>query len=160
MAKSNFERMIELVDEVFDSRNDSQQLDVNEEVMKKLQNIHSATLSEFDDGNGPAVWILLIPTTNTLMQQFLNSEINEQELLDKTPLNISYQSIYLCSALVLPEYRQKGIATKLTLEAIESIRTNHPIESLFVWPFSKEGEKLSKKIADSIGLPIFQKSQQ
>ncbi len=34
MKKNNFERMLQLVDEVFDVRNDPEQLDVNEEVIK------------------------------------------------------------------------------------------------------------------------------
>ena len=70
MPLSNFERMIALVNESFDARNDPEQLDVNEEVIALLQQLHPATLSEHNEGDGPVVWILLIPTTVTLMHQF------------------------------------------------------------------------------------------
>jgi GNAT superfamily N-acetyltransferase len=149
--------MIQLAEEVFDTRNDSQQLDVNEEVMKQLHALHPATLSEYDDGNGPVVWILLIPTTNEIMQQFLEHKINEQQVLAETPVDCTFDSIYLCSALVLPEYRGQGIAKKLTIEAIEHICKTHSIKNLFVWPFSEGGDKLAKSIANTVGLPLFEK---
>ena len=78
--KSNYERLIELADEVFAVRQDPEQLDVDETVIEKLQSIHPATLSDKDFGEGPVLWILLIPTTAALMNRFLNHEINEREL--------------------------------------------------------------------------------
>ena len=101
MALSNYERMILLADEVFSSRTDPHQLNVNENVMEHLQLIHSDTISEYDDGNGPVCWILCIPTTLDLMNKFINKEISERELYELTPLNTKYEAIYLCSALLL-----------------------------------------------------------
>jgi GNAT superfamily N-acetyltransferase len=88
------------------------------------------------------------------MNRFLENKISEKELYERTPLNIPYEALYLCSAMVLPEYRRKGIAEKLTLKAIESIRKDQPIKALFVWAFSKEGEALAEKIAARTGLPL------
>ena len=87
-----------------------------------MQKIHPATVSEFDDGNGPAAWVLLIPTTTELMHQFLEKKISEKELYALTPLNSTYEALYLCSGMVLEEYRRKGIAKKLTLDAIDPAR--------------------------------------
>lgn len=143
-----------MADEVFASRTDPDQLNVNEEVISHLHQMHPATVSEFDDGNGPAAWILGFPTTTDLMNRFLDNKISEKELYELTPLNIPYEALYLCSAMVLPEYRRKGIVEKLTLKAIESIRKDQPIKALFVWAFSKEGEALAEKIAARTGLPL------
>ena len=118
---SNLERMLALVQQVFDSKNDPEQLDVNEIVMERLRIIHPSSISEYDDGNGPVVWVLLIPTTEEIMKRFLSNEINEQAILDLTPINVNYQAIYLCSVLVLPEHRQKGLAKNLCLASIENI---------------------------------------
>jgi ribosomal protein S18 acetylase RimI-like enzyme len=159
MALSNFERMIQLAEDVFDVRNDANQLSVDEEVIKRLQSLHPSTMSEYDDGNGPVVWILIIPTTLDLMNKFINNNITEQELLDLTPLNTSYEAIYLCSAMVLSEFRNKGIAKKLTLKAIESIKKQHPIKSLFVWPFTKEGDLLAERIAKLSSLPLLKRKE-
>jgi len=158
MSLSNFERMIQLAEEVFDSKSDPEQLEVNEEVLEHLCKIHPASVQEFDDGNGPVVWVLLFPTTNELMHRFLKNEISEKQLFELTPLNIHYDAIYLCSAMVLEEFRRKGIAQKLTNEAIEEIRKSHPITSLFVWPFTKEGSALAEKISTSVGLQLKIKS--
>lgn len=157
MPLSNFERMIKLADEVFDVKDDPSQLDVNEDVIKKLKNIHPATVSQFDDDNGPVAWVLLIPTTNELMNSFLSEKISEKELFELTQPNQSYDSIYLCSAMVLEEYRRKGIARKLTINAIERIRKDHPIKAVFVWAFSKEGELAAENIAGLISLPLYKR---
>ena len=157
MSLSNFERMIQLSDEVFSSRTDPDQLNVNENVMEQLQLIHPDTISEYDDGNGPVCWILCIPTSLDLMTQFINQKISEKELYELTPLNAKYEAIYLCSALLLEEFRGKGIAQNLTVKAIESIKTDHSIKALFFWAFSKEGEKLANKVSGLMGLPLYKR---
>jgi ribosomal protein S18 acetylase RimI-like enzyme len=157
MILSNYERMIQLADEVFAVKTDPDQLDVNEDVLDHLREIHPATVSEYDNGHGPVAWILLIPTTFGLMNQFIEGTISEKELYELTPLDVKYEALYLCSAMVLEEYRRKGIAKRLTLSAIESIRKDHPIKSLFVWTFSKEGLLCAQALARDTSLPLFQR---
>lgn len=157
MPLSNLERMIQLAEEVFSVKNDPNQLDVNPAVIERLKQIHPATLSEYEDGNGPVAWILLIPTTLELMNRFIENKISEKELFDLTPLNTKYEALYLCSALVLQEYRRKGIAKRLTMEAIDNIRKDHPIKALFVWTFSKEGDLGAAEIARLTSLPLYKR---
>lgn len=146
--------MIQLADDVFAVRTDPTQLSVDEGVIKRLQRIHPAAISEYDDGNGPVAWILIFPTTLALMKRFLEHDISEKELYELTPLKTKYEAIYLCSALILPEYRGKGIAKKLSVQAIQSIKKDHPIKSLFVWVFSRKGDALAQKIAGLTELPL------
>lgn len=157
MSKSNFERMLQLADEVFAVKNDPDQLDVNQEVLERLKKIHPATVSQYDDGNGPVAWILLIPTTLDLMNQFLDNKISEKQLFDQTPLDTKYEALYLCSALVLEEYRRKGIAKQLALQAIENIRKDHPLKALFVWTFSKEGDLAAEALSRYTSLPLYKR---
>lgn len=154
MPESNYERMIQLAESVFDTKSDPDQLDVDEKVIERLLRIHPSTVSEYDDGNGPVVWILMLPTTSVLMKLFLNKEISEKELFYTTPIEASFDAIYLCSAMVLEEYRGKGLARKMTLEAVESIKKDHPIKNLFVWAFSKEGDGLAERVAQLAQLPL------
>jgi GNAT superfamily N-acetyltransferase len=154
MSASNFERMIHLAEVVFAVKNDPRQLDVNQEVIDRLRKMHPWAVSEFDDGNGPVAWVLLIPTTNALMNRFLENEISEKELFDLTPPDITYEALYLCSAMVLEEYRRKGITKQLLLNAIENIRKDHPLKSLFIWAFSKEGNLAAETIARLTSLPL------
>jgi len=156
-VKSNYERLIELADEVFAVRKDPEQLDVDEKVIAKLQSIHPATLSDKDFGEGPVLWILLIPTTTDLMNQFLNHQINEKRLYELTVPDQVYEAIYLCSALVLEEYRNKGYAKEVTLHAIEEITKQHPIKALFYWPFTTGGAASAKSIANAINLPLYER---
>ena len=155
--QKNFQRMIELADKVFDVRHDPGQISVTEQERNKLARLHPTTLSQLADGNGPYTWVLIFPTTHQLMTAFINGDITEKELLEQTPENASYDAIYLCSALTLEEYRHQGNTRKLTIDAINQIRKDHPIKFLFVWPFTNEGDLLSEGLAEAIGLPLLQK---
>lgn len=159
MSISNFERLVQLADEVFASKNDPHQLDVNQEVIERLKSIHPATVSEYDDGNGSVAWVLVIPTTLDLMDQFIDNRISEKELYDLTPPDIAYEALYLCAALVLKEYRGKGIAKQLTLNAVENIRKDHPLKSLFIWVFTQEGDSLSETISQLTSLPLLKRGE-
>jgi hypothetical protein len=153
---NNFQRMLELVDEVFSTRNDPDQLQVDQDVIARLEKLHPATLSEHNV-DGPVVWILIIPTTTELMEKFLAGKISENDLFNETKEGMNFDCIYLCSASVLPEYRKKGLAKKLTVDAIRAIQKDFPIQTLFVWPFTKEGDALAEKIAKEVGLVLRKK---
>jgi len=157
MSFSNLERLIKLADEVFAVKSDPSQLDVDADVRNRLLRMHPVTLSEYNEGNGPCAWVLLIPTTIDLMNRFVSGEITEKELYELTPLDIPYEAIYLCSALVLDEYRRKGIAKKLALDAIEEMQKKHPLKAAFVWAFSPEGDRAAELIAQQAGLPLFKR---
>ena len=157
--QNNFARMIQLVTEVFDVKNDPDQLDVDEHVRTRLLQIDAATLSEESNADGPIAWVLVLPTKEELMQQFIAGTISERALFDLTIPGEPYDVIYLCSASVLPEFRNKGIAQRLTLHAIESIKERHSIKALFFWPFSKEGGSLAKNISKLSGLPLYEKER-
>jgi ribosomal protein S18 acetylase RimI-like enzyme len=154
MKADNFERMLELAEKVFDARHDPEQLDVDETVIGRLKVLHLSCVSEYSDEKGPAVWILLIPTTSQLMHDFLAKKITEKELFENTSPGAAFSSIYLCSAMVLEEYRQKGLAKRMTLDAIASIRSVYPIDTLFVWAFSEAGLGLAQSIAKGCELPL------
>ena len=149
--------MMKLVTEFFDVKHDPEQISMNDEEREKLTTLHPATLSEMANEDGPIVWILLVPTTQTIMHQFLKGEISEKQLLANTPTGISYDAIYLCSASVLQEFRKKGLGKKVTVDAISSIRKDHPIKYLFYWPFSEEGKVLAASVARDTGLILYER---
>lgn len=157
MHQDNRARMRKLAEEFFDMKNDPAQLSVDEDTMKCLLEINPSTLSEKTDENGPIAWMLIIPTTKKIMDDFLTRKITEKEILDRTPLGEKYDTIYLCSALVLPEYRGRGLAKQMILHAIQSILNQHPIQSLFVWSFSTEGKSLANWVANELNLPLFER---
>lgn len=154
MAQSNFERLIQLADEAFDYRSDPDQIEMTDEQRSKFMAIHPATMQAENTEAGPVAWLLVLPTTLQLMERFVKQEISEKELLDLTPIGVPYEAIYLCSALVLEEYRCKGITMRLTLKAIAEISKNNPIRALFVWPFSEGGDAVAQKVADELHLPL------
>ena len=91
------------------------------------------------------------------MNHFLQGDITEKQLYNQTPIGSIYEALYLCSAMVLDEYRRQGITKRLVLEAIGNIRKDHPIEALFVWSFSREGDQAAEMLALETQLPLFRK---
>jgi hypothetical protein len=156
--QNNLARMIQLADEFFGTRRDPTQISVDQKIMTRLKKIHPGTMGEKHTSKGPIAWVLVIPTTNALMKQFIKKRITEQELLVQTPFGIKYETVYLCSALVLPEHRGKGLARRLLVKSLTSIQGEHPIESLFCWPFSTQGKKLAASVAKELHLPLYQRT--
>lgn len=153
----NHHRMFELIDETFATRTDPGQLQVTKEDQAKLLAIHPSTMLEKADENGPLIWVLLVPTTREIMQQFLSGAISERQILKKTQPGQSYDCIYLCSVTTLPEARGKGDTRKLVLAGIAEIRQQHAIRFLFVWPFTTAGEQLADALARETGLDLLRK---
>jgi hypothetical protein len=151
----NFTRMLNLIDDVFATRKDTNQLQVSQKVMKKLQQLHSATLSELANDEGPISWVLIIPTMKEIMTDFLQGKISENELLERTNPGDNFECLYLCSATTLPEFRSKGETKKLCIKAINEMCKDFAIKTLFVWPFTKEGEILAEKITEECELVLF-----
>src|SRR5258707_8424514 len=125
--EKNFERMVRLAEEFFETKQDPSQISVDENVLQRLRTIHPRTLSEERNADGPIAWILVFPTTRELMEKFIAKTISERDLLWSTPLRSVYETLYLCSALVLPEFRGKGLAARLTRDAIAAIQKDHPL---------------------------------
>jgi hypothetical protein len=155
MENKNLSRMIKLADEFFEAKSDPMQISINEETMEVLKKIHPSTMGEITNRDGPIAWVLVIPTTRKIMEEFISKKINEDQLLHSTPLESNYDAVYLCSALVLPEERSKGLATRLLIKAIKAIKKKHPVKFLFYWGFSPEGKSLAGTIAKKLSLPLY-----
>ncbi|HLP17351.1 MAG TPA: hypothetical protein VK470_13900 [Bacteroidota bacterium] len=157
--QNNLVRMIELADESFHMQDDPEQIQVNAHVLERLKKIHPATLAEKSTRNGPVAWTMVIPTSQRLMQLFIGHKITEREMFRRTRVGQIYDAAYLSSALVLPEYRRRGIALRLVVRSLRSIRREHPIRALFFWPFSGAGEKLAEAVASQLRLPLYKRSK-
>ena len=75
-------------------------------------------------------------------------------MLEKTRVGDLYDCIYLCSVTTLPEYREKGETKQLCIKAIDAISKDHPLKTLFVWPFTKGGEALAESVAKECKLQL------
>jgi hypothetical protein len=150
----NEARMYELIDDVFDTQNDSTQLRFSENDIEKLISLSPHTLQEAANEDGPYAWISVFPTSLDLMNQFVSEQINERQLFDLTNKEDSNEVVYLCSAIVLPEFRNQGLALKFTIQAIEALQLSYPIRVALVWPFSDNGLRLAEKAAEACGLSL------
>jgi hypothetical protein len=151
--------MLKLAEEVFDVRNDPSQLAITPGVIERLRQIHPMTLTEESTEEGPVAWMIVIPASEHIMKCFVDGEIDEQELYDRTLPGGCYDSIYLCSAMVLPEYRTGGLATRLVVNAVRAIGNDHPIRHLFYWSFTEEGDRLARAVSRLCNLPLLKRKE-
>jgi GNAT superfamily N-acetyltransferase len=154
----NLTRMIMLAEDVFDMHNDPEQIQVDARIIARLKRIHPASVSEQSTRQGPTAWMLVFPTSSRLMELFIGKKISEREMLRRTRVGNAYDAVYLCSVLVLPEYRGKGLAQRLAVRAVKAIQQQHTITCLFYWPFSGGGEKLAEAVAHKLHLPLYTRS--
>jgi len=152
--KLNEAKLYDLIDDVFDTKNDSTQIGFSEADIEKMMALHPATLQEAANEDGPYAWVAVIPTSSVLMHQFLSGAIDERQLFEQTSPSAANDVAYLCSAIVLPEFRRSGVALRLTVQAIDSMKRDLPIRYALVWPFSEQGELLAKKAADCCGIQV------
>ena len=78
--------------------------------------------------------------------------------MDLTKPQDSYEALYLCAAITIPEHRKKGYASSLMIEVINSIPHNKGVK-LFAWPYSKDGEEVIKKLSNLLKVDILIKKK-
>jgi ribosomal protein S18 acetylase RimI-like enzyme len=146
--------MYALIEDVFNTDNDPTQLGFNEGDIEKLISLSPHTLQEAANQDGPYAWVSVFPTSLNLMNQFMTGLIDERQLFDCTNEETPKEVVYLCSAIVLPEFRSQGIALKLTAQAIEALKLVYPISAALIWPFSDNGLRLAERAAETCGITL------
>jgi len=156
MDEKILEKMLDTAEKFFGSENDPEQMPITKESFDKLQKLHPQTLIYKTENGQPVSWIVTLPTSNNLAEQFLAGEINEKQLLELSQPQAVYEALYLCVAFTLPEYRRRGYITEMFQEALRTI-PHEPNVKLFAWAFSPEGGQLIAKLSQMLGQEIFLK---
>lgn len=157
MERKIIDKIFEITERFFGTANDPDQMPVNKESLRKLQELHPKSFIYKTDNDEPISWVVVLPTSDELMKKFLDNEINERELLNLTQPQDRYEALYLCSAFTVPEHRGKGYAAALFQEAITQIPHSKDVK-LFAWPFSEEGKQLADKLSSIFGKKILIKT--
>jgi hypothetical protein len=159
MANDNFARMVQLAEGFFETKSDPSQLSIDENVMAELHTLHRASMGEELNADGPVAWTIVLPATHSIMDDFISKKISEKEILELALKEKQFTTVYLCSALVLPEFRQQSLAKHLLIHSISEIQKEHSIDTLFFWAFSKEGKRLALSVAQALHLPLLQRNE-
>ena len=140
--------MLELGEKFFGTKKNPTQIPITMRSLRKLLRLHPKAFVYKTNKNGnPVSWVVTVPITKRLMDEFLAGRITEKQLFDMTESQERYEAIYLCSSFTVPEHRKKGYAMELLIDAIKSIPMKDKLQ-LFSWPITKEGETLVKRIGE------------
>lgn len=141
----DIDSMMNIAEQFFGTEQDPEQIPITKESLKKLLKLDKNAFSYKKDGRGNIIgWIVLVPTNRKLAEDFINGEISEKELFDKTKPQKKYDALYLCSVIVMPKYRRKGYAINMAVNSLNNMALKKDV-LLFYWPFSKEGKLLAQK---------------
>lgn len=148
------QKEMKIAEEIFGTESDPDQMPITKESVEKLNKLSNGWLeSEFDESGEPISWAVVMPTQKDLAEKFLNKEITEKQLLELTQPADTYDAVYLVSVITVPEHRGKGLAGKVTQRAIKNMPVTGDV-LYFVWPASKEGEIVAKKLEQVLGKEI------
>jgi hypothetical protein len=94
-------------------------------------------------------WI--VPTNRKIMLEFLENEINEQDMILKSVKKVNlnnFNSIYIFYSAILKEYRKKGLILKARKKILNHYLKINKNVIFFAWPYSKAGEKFAIKTSE------------
>lgn len=153
MDQETIGKIREMSERYFGTANDPNQMQVSEWTVGRLNGLHPLTLHARIGNGEPISWTVAIPTSKEAAERFLRGEISERELADTASPSDRYEALYLCMAFTVPEYRGRGYATELFLEALAGM----PLEEdslIYAWIWSEEGERLVKRLEAETGKKI------
>lgn len=153
MNEKILNKIMRVAEEFFGTASDPEQMPISRESLDKLQSLHPNTFLYKLKSGEPVSWVVVLPTSKKLAEEFLSGEINERELLGMTEPQEKYEALYLCSAFTVPGERRKGYAAEMIMKAIKNISLTHDA-LFFAWPFSEEGRMAVKKLETELGAKI------
>jgi len=149
--------VIKLAEDYFGTHYDKEQAKITKERGIWIHDNLPDCLNIIKCNNEVIGFTFILPATKLLMKKFIMHKINEEQLFKKVQNLINFknfETLYLCSAFIKPEFRGKGLATKGFTKSIKKITKNKQKPTLFYWAYSKEGNKLALKIAKLTKLKI------
>ncbi len=145
----------EMVKKYFKTDENPEQMPPTKETQDFLYKSCQGYMNVLKDDDKVVGFMLLLPARKELMNDFISKKINEVTLFERimrSPMDKIPQTIYLCSTIVLEDYRGKGFAVEGTLKILDKFKKNKPI--LFSWSISPEGDNMAKKISKISGLKL------
>jgi hypothetical protein len=151
--------MCDLAVKLFGTDEDPTQADPNLENSKALISVdpHSYVYAE-EDGHTMG-WSCVLPTSKRNMELFLSGKITEKQLFEYSMANHSFEELYLIAAIVLPEYRKKGLASCMMESQILYFKKAHGISDLYAFTLTEDGKGLIGKIEKDLHTNIRQVSR-
>jgi len=108
-----------------------------------------------------AGWSVVLPTSLSDKEAFVKGDMTEKVLFEKSIATPSFESLYLMAVVVLPEFRNQGLATRLMCAQIEYFKDRYGIADYSALALSEGGSgvvaALEKELGISIAKPAYSK---
>jgi len=155
-------KISELAEEFFDTENDYKQMPMSEITYEVVHDRYPGSLFIIKHIQKIIGFTFLLPTTNKMMQDFLDLTINEKELLTRILEQVTMEncdSLYLVAAFIEPSHRNKGLVISSFTEQIKKF-SNWKNMNLFCWTTTEEWRKMVLKLSKSLAIKIKDRTQQ
>jgi ribosomal protein S18 acetylase RimI-like enzyme len=148
------DEIIAHTNEIFSLKGDHEQMPLNRDIIRRMLDLHPASLLWRTTPDKKLIgWLESLPTTRELADRFIEGEITENEMFEATPKQERAEALYIGGAVVLPEYRGQGHASRLVKEAVERIAPD-PDQKIFYWGVSDSGSKAAEAISAELKRPF------
>jgi len=148
-ANKDIEKMNRIALELFGPGGDSM-VEPNLENAEKLISLEKNNLICFKENNQPISWALVLPTSREKAERFLKKEITELELFNRSVEKPLFESLYLFSVVTLPDYRKRGLSSRLVKYQIEYFRNKYKIKDFYAWALNPEGKSLIESLKKNV----------
>lgn len=147
-----------MMDDYFKTDDDSEQAQIN---VDNINWVHENIIdcgNVIKSNNKIIGCTFIVPCNKGIMNKFLSNKINENQLFEEVKKNVNYDNfdtIYLCSSFIKPEFRGKGLAIQGRIKSIKKIIRKRKIKPiLFYDAWTPEGDKSCKKVAEILNFKI------
>lgn len=149
-----------IAESYFMTHEDESQITVNSETASWIARNLPGSFNIIKDGNNVIGSTFVFITKEKHMSEFLTGGINERELFQRVREEYPFrpETVYICSAVVLPEYRRMGLALSALVKSVEKIVELYQFTPvLFYWAYSPEGQRLAEKLGDTMKLQVLKR---
>ncbi len=150
-----------MLEAYFNTENDSEQMPIRQEGHNwiKARIPECAMLIKYNDDLVGST--LILPCTLNLMKYFIDGQLNEAQLVEcirEEEINYeNMETIYCCSAFIIPSHRGKDLAYQTLLASIQKITPKDKKLSLFYWAYSLPGKNIVEKLAKTLNVEVYSK---
>ncbi|OGG55354.1 hypothetical protein A3D62_02270 [Candidatus Kaiserbacteria bacterium RIFCSPHIGHO2_02_FULL_49_11] len=155
VTEKELQNLLQFVEPFFQTESDPNQIPTTTEAYRKILSLDPHSVALRADQSGRIVsYAAVLPTTNELMNKFLNHEITEREMFEATQLQAIPESLYLMAIAVAKDFKGKGDVFGMMRDIITHFKDRNQDLKLFVWEFSEEGKRFVSLLEKRYDLSI------
>ena len=159
ISRADLDITSEMSIEFFGMPNDPEQFQATKENRDYIYSHLRKFLNIIRFGNEIIGYSFMIPCSNNIADLFIKKRISENDLFNRVKEeridDTNFEAIYLCSSIIRPEHRRKGLALEGFVKLIKPLMEKRNFKSrFFFWGYTPAGRAAVLKLARVLNVCI------